>query len=333
MNTRDLSIDVLRFIGISLIILAHVSPPIWLAQIRSFDVPLMVFISGLTASYKLITNYRTFILKRTKRLIVPVWLFLAFYLGCFYFAQFHFLPEQYLTVEMILRSFLLLDKSIGYVWIIRVFLLIMLITPFLTKMISEVKNKYKFISIVFSLFLLQEFVCHILSSTLFEQVFLSDFISQYLVFLLGYSSIFMVGLRLRYAGQSEINLCICFALLIFAYYVTKQLFIVGTIDITASKYPPHGIYIVYGILMSCVLWATKKYVTNLSSIPFVVFIGQNTIWIYLWHMPLALAANFLMSNWITKFFFVYIGACFIFCIQYFLVKKMNNNMFNKYLVG
>lgn len=40
---RDLYIDFLRFIGISLIILAHVEAPSGITQFRSFDVPLMVF--------------------------------------------------------------------------------------------------------------------------------------------------------------------------------------------------------------------------------------------------------------------------------------------------
>ena len=36
---RDLYIDFLRFIGISLIILAHVEAPSGITQFRSFDVP------------------------------------------------------------------------------------------------------------------------------------------------------------------------------------------------------------------------------------------------------------------------------------------------------
>ena len=49
---RDLYIDFLRFIGISLIILAPVEAPAGITQFRSFDVPLMVFVSGLSFSTK-----------------------------------------------------------------------------------------------------------------------------------------------------------------------------------------------------------------------------------------------------------------------------------------
>lgn len=47
---RDISIDILRFIGISFIILAHVNPPDTILNIRCFDVSLMLFVSGLTMS-------------------------------------------------------------------------------------------------------------------------------------------------------------------------------------------------------------------------------------------------------------------------------------------
>ena len=97
MKGRDLTIDFLRFVGLSLIIIAHVQAPYKLTQIRCFDVPMMLFISGLTSSGRSAGNYLEYIVKRTKRLILPVWIFLFFYLASFYFAQSFVLPEQYLT--------------------------------------------------------------------------------------------------------------------------------------------------------------------------------------------------------------------------------------------
>lgn len=47
---RDPAVDLLRFIGISMIFLAHIGPPAALFQLRSFDVPLMIFVSGLSYS-------------------------------------------------------------------------------------------------------------------------------------------------------------------------------------------------------------------------------------------------------------------------------------------
>ena len=41
--------DYLKFLGLVLVILAHVNAPAMLQQFRSFDVPLMVFISVVLA--------------------------------------------------------------------------------------------------------------------------------------------------------------------------------------------------------------------------------------------------------------------------------------------
>ncbi len=45
---RDTRIDFLRFVGLIMIIFAHVNPPAVLFQLRNFDVPLMVLISGVS---------------------------------------------------------------------------------------------------------------------------------------------------------------------------------------------------------------------------------------------------------------------------------------------
>lgn len=51
---RDDTVDVLRFIGLAMIILAHVDSPSVLFQLRNFDVPLIVLISSMLfgLSYK-----------------------------------------------------------------------------------------------------------------------------------------------------------------------------------------------------------------------------------------------------------------------------------------
>ena len=80
LQKRDPSIDLLRFIGLTMIILAHIGlsrSTSLLFQLRSFDVPLMVFTSGLAFSGRNTGAYLLFIGKRTLRLIVPVYLFVA----------------------------------------------------------------------------------------------------------------------------------------------------------------------------------------------------------------------------------------------------------------
>ena len=43
---RDNKVDILRALAILLVMLAHVSPPEWLMQLRTFDVVLLFLLSG-----------------------------------------------------------------------------------------------------------------------------------------------------------------------------------------------------------------------------------------------------------------------------------------------
>ncbi|HUH66764.1 MAG TPA: hypothetical protein VLZ07_10065, partial [Syntrophales bacterium] len=52
---RDEKIDILRFIGLAMVILSHVRPqPSIILQLRNFDVPLLVWVSAASfgLSYK-----------------------------------------------------------------------------------------------------------------------------------------------------------------------------------------------------------------------------------------------------------------------------------------
>ena len=46
---RDVTVDILKTVGIISIILAHVNPPNAITQLRNFDVILLVILSGILA--------------------------------------------------------------------------------------------------------------------------------------------------------------------------------------------------------------------------------------------------------------------------------------------
>ena len=77
---RDISIDILRCIALIGIVVIHCEPEsLWLRQIRNFDVPLMVFLSGVsyTLSIKdentlIDGGYLKYVIKRFKRLILYI---------------------------------------------------------------------------------------------------------------------------------------------------------------------------------------------------------------------------------------------------------------------
>ena len=330
---RDLQIDFLRFLGLSLVIVAHIQAPFTFTQIRSFDVPLMVFVSGLSASGKYITNYWQYLWKRTKRLIVPVWLFLAFYLTAFYIVQSLVLPEPYLTGRMIGRSFLLLDESIGYVWIIRVFLLIMIVTPPIVRMSQRIKSESVFIFIVLSFLLLNQIAFQHISS-MSDDLFKNG-LKDILIYGIAYSIPFVLGVRLKQANYNI--LWLYFALFILFFVLLGfNCYEAGNNPIGVSsgyKFPPRPYFIVYGSLVSILLWTTRQWWGQIANNRFTAFVGQNTIWIYLWHMPFALIATVFMDNWIIKYVFVYGLALLLFWMQYRIVSRLENKILKKYLLG
>ncbi|MEG2251361.1 MAG: acyltransferase family protein [Bacilli bacterium] len=149
---RDIKIDFIRFIGISLIILAHVSPPNWLFQFRNFDVPLMVVLSGYLYSMKSKKSNQLnlqYIIKRFKRLVIPVWIFLTIlFLGILVY------QPRILTLKLLITSFGLYS-GIGYVWIIRVYLIIALFGESVSNFINKKIFIYLFI------YLFYEILCKI----------------------------------------------------------------------------------------------------------------------------------------------------------------------------
>lgn len=314
---RDNSIDILRALGLLLIFISHAQPESnTILQLRCFDVPMMVFISGLVSSGKNIIDYKQFILKRSIRLIAPVWIFLSFYFLVLGMFQIFDIIPTYLTYEKIIESYLLLD-GIGYVWIIRVFLLIMFVTPYLCR-IAEFKNSLFYISILVCL-LSTDFLILLISDTNIPAI--KFVVNNYLTYILGYSALFILGIKLRFMKGKNALYMILFIFLLFFCVLMFYLYWHGlpVIITPIYKFPPRTYYLVYGIFLSMVLWLTRQYWIYIFDLKLFRFIGRNTIWIYLWHMPFVL-----LSTQCDNFFLRYIIlSCFpitIFYIQNRLVK-------------
>lgn len=288
----------------------------------------------MTIYGKPIDNYWSFVKKRAKRLLLPVWLFLSIYLSLFYFLQNEFLSEKYLTWNMIWRSFLLLDKSIGYVWIIRVFLLIMLITPLVQRVVKKIKS-LKEVTIITSIILVLTQLFVYIANCLNDN-YLKIFIVDVLIYLLAYSVPYIWGCWIKKA--SSIDCIYMFSILLFLF-ICGFIYIISInenpIDISSKyKYPPQFYYIIYGCLVCSFLWIIKKYWMPLSHVKLFAFVGQNSIWIYLWHMPLALLCGVLINEWWIRFIVIYSVALSIYIIQYRLVSRYTcTNKLKKYLLG
>lgn len=334
MLKRDHSIDLMRFIGLTMIVLAHIglSKDSMLFQLRSFDVPLMVFTSGLAFSGKTVGAYLPFIGKRTLRLVVPVYIFATAYillnpllsdLGL----VMHYEPER-IWGTYILR----LNPTMGYVWIIRVFLIVMLLTPLLLKLEKLLEPGWS-IYIVAALMLdLQDLLVEWLQP--FRSVIL---VEDWVLYVLAYPAAFLVGLRFRNASVKERLVVLVF---LIAAMIVKGADVAGEYGSWATfqpfKYPPQSYFMLWGITISCFLWLTARWWSRILDNRLFIFIGRNTIWIYLWHIPfvnIVVGGPFDGWNLVWKYIFVYGAALCIYAVQYNIVKFVDRRWPENKLTG
>lgn len=330
---RDHNIDLLRFVGLSLIILAHVNPPSIVLNLRCFDVPLMVFVSGLTCYKKDIQFSWGYLSHRFARLVFPVWIFLTVYFLMIYAAKFVGLDFG-LTFKQVYESYLLMD-GIGFVWIIRVLLLIALVTPGLIKINQTIKSDTLFIwlySIVLILYLLIAYYKVGIDIAL---------VRDWVYYAIGYGFVFLLGIRMK--GLKCVDIMLLIAIMV-ALFITMG--VVGKysilrvesifLHINDWKYPPTNIFLLYGLIMSilCYMVIYLKQRVKLNGV--VNYIGCNSIWIYLWHIPFISITARMEMVWWLRFVIIYLGAAGIYFVQYSLInwigKRKNYKLF-KYLIG
>lgn len=315
---RDYRIDILRFIGLSMIILAHVGPPVILFQLRNFDVPLMVLVSGMSFSLTYTTqdSYKIYIWKRIKRLVFPCWIFLSLYFSIEYI----FCPSSsQLNYETIFTSYTLLS-GIGYVWVIRVFLLVAVVAPFLFKLNSAIKDQKTYYLLFAVCYIFYEFCRYIILP--YNHGMLGVIFCTMLLYMVSYAFIFSLGIKILQINKTHVarfgaingSVFLFIGILLYIYY--------GKLIPTQNfKYPPSLYYFSYAIFISFYLWRygeqIKFFLKRIKLLSIALFVANHSIWIYLWHICFI---NIIHKNFIVRYFLVYIAAICVTCFQVKIVK-------------
>ena len=321
-------IDYLKVIGLLCIILAHICKDPIVMQLRSFDVPLMVIVSGFLAldSFKRSKKGNNFLLryywKRFSRLVLPTWIFLSFYfilVFCFYNTGFINFNYDYSTI---LDSFLLIN-GIGYVWIIRVYLICALLTPIIYYIHNTVKSKWHKLVLVLILYILYEFLVFYG----FDDV---NLIFKFIAYAISYGTIYILGMISKKTdSKSDIKISFIF-LMIFIISLISVYISYNGFQLTATmKYPPTIYYISYALFMSFLLMAIFKKI-NLKNNKIIEFCSRSSLWIYLWHILFVKAIPVLFGNlnWIIYYFIVVICSITITYIQNKVLDTLDNRNIN-----
>lgn len=322
---RDNRIDILRFIGLAMIIFAHVEPSGIVFQLRNFDVPLMVLVSGMSfgISYKENDSFFVYLWKRIKRLVFPVWVFLTFY----FLLLMCFSPSSLdLQLETVMSSYALIE-GIGYVWIIRVFILVAVCSPFIYKLNLRVKEDSSYLLICLVSILLFEII-RFLSLPYLKENYMTMLISDCTHYILPFSIVFAFGIRVPSLRNKTINIVMLSSIAAFIISGTIVYFSEGKVISTQHfKYPPSIYYLSYAMFVSMFLW---KFVDKISRLlitfkinKFVNFVANNSIWVYLWHIPMI---KFINLELVEKYFVTIIGASLIVFFQLVVVNKISSHV-------
>ncbi len=332
-----LFVDYLKALGLLLIILAHTCDNQIIMNLRIFDVPLMVILSGFLAydSYKrsvakgesIVSYYK----KRVVRLLVPTWIFLTFYFLIVAIISIH-VGFPY-NLENIVRSYLLLD-GIGYVWIIRIYLICALITPFAVWIIDKIKRKY-FLYIAFvALYVAHEMLAH------FGVYGLNVLLEFVLAYAIPYGIVYFLGLLSNRSKYRHYDFVVSgiFLVVFVVMLGINNINNGGFVSMQSAKYPPTLYYLSYSLFVGFLLMGVLKGL-KLKANVVIGFFSRSSLWIYLWHILVLLVVGKLhIPFWPVNYILVVVGASLITCLQnkvvdYLGKKKMGSERILKVFRG
>lgn len=317
---RDARIDILRATAILCIILAHSIPNGIIFQIRNFDVTLMVFLMG--ASFFLSNKGKTikyfdYVIKRFNRLVVPTWKFLIFFFGVFYLFSLFLNDEFYFSAKEIITSFTLIS-GIGYVWVIKVFFIVALVSPLILYISKRIESNSLFFLILllfYAIYALLLFVNHSFSEGYIQKLF-----ENFLVEPFGYILVATFGIRLFNLKKKDLIylsgafLIIFLVLMVYHNYAPIQDF----------KYPPTFYYQSYGLFFSFFLFyfLSNNRVMELFNKKSIIFLSKYSLDLYFCHIiPIYIIVLYsdyfpiINVNFITRFLFLLIGGLIILVLK------------------
>lgn len=310
-KSRDYTIDVLRVIGTLLVILAHVSPPKMLSEIRTFDVSLLVFISGMSLAYSTYKGYWPYVKKRILKLCVPTYITICVVLALLIIGS--VVSKSFsISAQYVFNSFFLIDaNSIGFVWIVKVYLFTAFLTPVIKKVVEKIANPIIVFIVANAWMIGMSILIVYLPSNIITH--------EYIFYAVQYSAVAVMGLS--YVKSSNRQKIVVLIVSGFAFVASQML--VGSFSPSEFKYPPQYYYLTYGVLVSIalhLLLSKIKFDNNDKIAKLICWMSTNSFTIYICHIYFMwgyFLLGKLMPNvssrigWLPLYLGVVIGACIL----------------------
>ena len=325
MQDRKYYVDVLKFIGICCIFFAHVKGPEFIQNIRGFEVPMMVNLSGFLAvsSFGKMGSSLSYIWKRIKRLVIPTWIFLIIFYLCMMGSG-----QRVNAVDVLKSALFQRDCGLaGGVWIIWVYLLCAVMGPLLKR-----GMEYKwFLPTAIGVFILYEIIVAAFPNLIEVRIL---YYSAFTI--IPYGIILLLGMYLNRLNSSKrIMILICAAvihIILVGYYALQN----GEYQLISNyKYPARAYYLSYGLAITIILIEVFRRVeSKLPRIKLITFVSGHSLWIYLWQIMILTVVNYVMKisdYWILSWFVLMIGSILLTGIQNIIVDKIQQKHNWKFL--
>lgn len=325
METKRLEfIDFLKFLGLTGIIFVHAEPPEWGVFLRSFDVPLMVFVSAYLAR-KSYTRYKDmdnggwkYIVSRFKRLVFPTWIFLTF----FFVLEAAF--GNVFSLKYYLESFGLTLYGIPFVWVILIYLYSALTVPLIDKLIvdraassdkpgiektcdDKVGGGKSVVWIVPALLYIAYEALYIAG------LYRYSILANTIFYIIPFGIVTFLGYG--YDSWTEKTKNILLVIFAAAFVISGAALWLksGSFQsVSLYTFPPRIYYLTYGLTIIFLLMKVlpRSDASRIIANPVVSYISKHSMWIYLWHILSCKITEYLAGglHWSLKFLIIYPGA-------------------------
>lgn len=284
-------------------ILAHVDCPPIIVQIRSFDVPLLVFLSGYLASksHREI-KYFDYLKKRILRLAVPTWIFLII----FFIIQTVAYTKPSFKDVILAITFQRDASMVGMVWVIWVYLVCAFSIPF----VSRIGYNKRSILLITLLYVLFEILC------CFTDIEANRALYITVLTIIPWGAVTFIGFnfgKISSQGKRLFVLVLTGVFVILAvYYASLNCSFVLT---TEYKYPARAYYLCFAMPIVFILMSVFSSI-NLKRNRVIEFISGASLWIYLWHILALYFVKSIIENdelWLIQYIIILLISI---CITY-----------------
>lgn len=314
-KNRIIYIDYLKAIGLLLVILAHVECPKYIMQFRSFDVPLLVVLSGYLASKTYVSgNSKKYYWKRIQRLVIPAWIFLII----FFIVQ--SVAYSRPTVKNIIKAVTFQRDAdmVGMLWVIWVYLICALLIPVIYKIGYNKKSNI----IIMCVFVAYELLCMTTDISSNRIIYIT------LLTIIPWGAITYLGFYLDQITKKQKMIIISLGIIIFlsgvAYFKVRRDMFISTND---YKYPARLYYFSYAIPIIFILIKVFREIP-LKNNKLISFISSSSLWIYLWHILVLYVVKSIIVDdrlWILQYAFILSISIIITWIQNVIIKYLISN--------